>query len=198
MFQFIETVKLLDGQFHHLDYHQRRVNQTMAHFFKKTSSLDLESYLAKQQIPATGLYKCRIIYAETSLSIEFLPYTMKPIRSLKVVHDETIDYAFKFEQRSQLIQLFEKRGNSDEIIIVKRNLVTDASYANLAFYDGKEWVTPSSHLLNGTMQQILVDQQKIRSTPISLVDIATFEKVKLINSMLGFDGFEIPVSQIVY
>lgn len=198
MSRFIETIKLLDGHFYLLDYHQKRVEQTIAHFYKKTSTLDLTSYLAEKDVPAQGLYKCRIIYEEHISSVEFLPYSIKPINSLKIVHSDSIQYPFKFEQRELLTRLYEKKGECDEIIIVQKNQVTDASYANLVFYNGKEWLTPTSYLLNGTMRQNLLDQQKIRNAKISLEDIANFEKVKLINAMLGFEGAEIPVSQIVF
>ena len=61
----------------------------------------------------------------------------------------------------QMLELYIQRGQHDEIIIVKNNLITDALYAQ-----------------------------------ITLSDITNFEKVKLINSMLGFEGSENPVSLI--
>jgi 4-amino-4-deoxychorismate lyase len=75
-------------------------------------------------------------------------------------------------------------------------MITDASYANLVFFDGATWITPTSYLLNGTMRQILINQQKIKPAQITLSDITNFEKVKLINSMLGFEGPEISISKI--
>ncbi len=198
MSRFIETIKLLDGHFYLLEYHQKRVEQSIAHFSKKTSAFDLKSYLAEQDVPAQGLYKCRIIYEEHIISVEFLPYSIKPINSLKIVHSDSIQYPFKFEQRDLLTRLYNKRGDCDDIIIVKQNQVTDASYANLVFFNGKEWFTPTSYLLNGIIRQYLLDQEIIRSTEISLEDIPKFEKVRLINSMLRFEGAEIPVSQIVF
>jgi hypothetical protein len=46
------------------------------------------------------------------------------------------------------------------------------------------------------MRQILINQQKIKPAQITLSDITNFEKVKLINSMLGFEGPEISISKI--
>ena len=198
MSRFIETIKLLNGKFYLLDYHQRRMDQTRVHFFKKTNGLDLKSYLVEMNVPAKGLFKCRIVYDEHLLAVEFLPYSIKPVRSLQIVQADSIQYSFKYEQRHSLTHLFEKRGSCDEIIIVKLNQVTDATYANLVFYNGNEWLTPTSYLLNGIMRQYLLDQEIIRSTKISLKDIPKFEKVKLINSMLGFEGAEIPFSQIKF
>lgn len=196
MYRFIETIKLLDGQFAHLDYHQRRMDQTIKKFFEQENVIHLKEYLARQSFLTEGLFKCRIVYNKTILSVEFLPYTIKPVRSLKVVHADAIEYAYKFDARDKLLELYNQRGQHDEIIIVKSNRVTDASYANLVFFDGTNWITPTACLLEGTMRQILIDQRKIMAAQISLSDITNFEKVKLINSMLGFEGPEIPVSQI--
>lgn len=196
MYRFIETIKLLDGNFFNLDYHQRRMEQTMLQFFGHKGDIRLAHFLTQQSFPESGLFKCRIVYDKTILSVEFLPYTIKPLRSLKVVQNNSIQYAHKFESRDQLIMLYNQREQHDDVIIVKNNLLTDASYANLIFFDGKSWFTPSSFLLNGTMRQILIDQRKIKTAQISLSDIANFEKVKLINSMVGFEGPDIATSQI--
>jgi len=196
MYRFIETIKLLDGEFAHLDYHQQRMDRTIKKFFDQENAIYLKEYLAHQSFLTEGLFKCRIVYDKTISSVEFLPYTIKPVCSLKVVHAHSIEYAYKFEARDQLLELYNQRGLHDEIIIVENNLITDALYANLVFFDGATWITPTSYLLNGTMRQILIDQRKIKAAQISLSDITNFEKVKLINSMLGFEGPEIPVSQI--
>ncbi len=196
MYRFIETIKLLDGQFAHLDYHQHRMDQTIRKFFGQQNAIHLKEYLARQSFLRQGLFKCRIVYDKTIFSVEFLPYMIKPVRSLKVVHAKAIEYAYKFEARNQLLEMYNQRGQHDEIIIVKSNRVTDASYANLVFFDGTNWITPTACLLDGTMRQILIDQRKIIAAQISLSDITNFEKVKLINSMLGFEGTEIPISQI--
>ncbi len=196
MYRFIETIKLLDGNFYNLDYHQGRMDHTMLQFFGHKGDIRLAHFLTQQSFQESGLFKCRIVYDKTILSVEFLPYTIKPVRSLKVVHAHSIEYAYKFEARDQLLELYNQRGLQDEIIIVENNLIMDASYANLVFFDGATWITPTSYLLNGTMRQILIDQRKIKTAQISLSDITNFEKVKLINSMLGFEGPEIPTSQI--
>ncbi|NOS55162.1 MAG: chorismate-binding protein [Cyclobacteriaceae bacterium] len=169
---------------------------TIKKFFEQEGTIHLKEYLARQSFLTEGLFKCRIVYDKTISSVEFLPYTIKPVRSLKVVYAHSIEYAYKFEARDQLLELYNQRGLHDEIIIVENNLITDASYANLVFFDGATWITPTSYLLNGTMRQILIDQRRIKTAQISLSDITNFEKVKLINSMLGFKGPEIPVSQI--
>jgi 4-amino-4-deoxychorismate lyase len=194
--RFIETIKWHDGQFYNMNYHQQRMDGTIQSFFAISRSMRLIDHLANSKVPKQGLFKCRVIYDDVIRSIEFVPYLIKPVRSLKIVRADSIDYAFKFEDRGQLIKLYNQRDACDDIIIVKDKVVTDASYANLLFKRGNDWVTPSNCLLNGTMRQNLLDLQKIRSEPILVGDIRKFEKVKLINSMLGFEGQEIDASRI--
>jgi 4-amino-4-deoxychorismate lyase len=93
--------------------------------------------------------------------------------------------------------LFNQRGDSDDVIIVKNGLVTDASYANLLFWDGKNWFTPEQPLLKGTQREFLIKNELIKQSTISITDLRKFEKVKLINSMLEMQGPEIPVSNII-
>src|SRR5690606_14853325 len=85
------------------------------------------------------------------------PYEVRAVTSLKIIHDDTIDYSLKYEDRSSIDNLFAKRNNCDDILIIKNGFVTDASYSNIAFYDGSRWITPAQPLLKGTMRQHLLD-----------------------------------------
>jgi 4-amino-4-deoxychorismate lyase len=198
MLRFIETIKLLDGQFYNMSYHQQRVDKTLKEFFEPRLTISLKEVLSENEVPRKGFFKCRVVYGNQVFLVEFLPYQIKQIHSLKVIESSLIRYDFKFESREALATLYERRGGCDEVVIVKDKMVTDASYANLIFKRGNEWFTPSSYLLNGTMRQSLLDKGIIKEEAISINDIRKFEKAKLINSMLGLDGDEIPTSQIVY
>jgi 4-amino-4-deoxychorismate lyase len=196
--RFIETIKLLDGQLYNMNYHQQRVDRTV-HFFLSTKlRVDLRHHFAQFVLPQKGFFKCRVVYEGKILSLRIVPYEIKPIKSLKLVEANEIQYKHKFENRDELTSLFNKRENYDEVIIVKNNLVTDASYANLIFKKDDKWYTPTDCLLDGTMRQNLLFQKRIRSKTISVDDISKFDKVKLINSMLGMDGEEIDVSKIAF
>jgi 4-amino-4-deoxychorismate lyase len=196
--RFIETIKLLDGQLYNMSYHQERMDRTTFHFFRNSKHVNLLYHFSHFSLPQQGFFKCRVIYERKILSMRFLPYAIKTIRSLKVVEANEIQYKHKLEDREELTSLFDKRENCDEVIIVKNNMVTDASYANLVFKRDDKWFTPITCLLNGTMRQNLIDQRKIKPKTISVDDIRKFEKVKLINSMLGFEGEEVDVSKIVF
>ncbi len=195
MSRFLETIKLLDGEFYNLEYHQQRLSATCRHF--KFANFELQGFLNDQTIPHKGLFKCRVIYGADGITIEHVPYHTKSIKSLKLVESDSIDYQFKWEDRSALNQLFNQKGHADDVIIVKNGLVTDSSYANLIFWDGKSWFTPFEPLLRGTQRQCMLESEVIRPTTISITDLRKFEKVKLINSMLGMNGPEISVANII-
>lgn len=161
------------------------------------SELDLATHLKNVGHPSAGKYKCRVLYKKQIESVEFIPYEIKSIQSLKVVYDHTIEYPHKFEDRSKIQSLFEQRQYCDDVLIVKNGFVTDASYSNIIFFDGHRWITPDTPLLRGTMRQFLLDTAEIKQEPVTVQDIPSFKTFRLINAMLGFDGPEIEVSRIV-
>lgn len=198
MLRFIETIKLLNGEFYNLKYHQARIEFTFTKFFGASKAFDIKQELDKIPTPMVGLFKCRVDYEESIDKIIFQPYIIKSIQSLKLVEANEISYSFKFENRDQLKNLYELRKSADDIIIVKDGMITDSSYANLLFKRGEDWITPESPLLRGTMRQKLIDERRVREERILIDDITKYEKVKLINSMLGWDGPEAEISKIVF
>jgi 4-amino-4-deoxychorismate lyase len=195
--QFIESIKLLNGQFYNLPSHEERRRNTLLKYFGMEPQLTLSQILKLELIPFKGLYKCRIVYNKDNQYVSFVPYTFKKIQTLKVVRDDSIDYIFKFEDRARLNELYESRGSCDDIVIVKNGWITDASYANVVFKRKKEWITPNGYLLNGTMRQQLLEEGKIVEGEVREKDIPKFESVKLINSMLGFESIEVSIDKIV-
>ena len=159
--------------------------------------IDLHQYLNSLNHPGKGLYKCRIVYDHQSRVTEFLPYTFKPITSLKLVVEDSILYDHKYADRSRINQLMERRENCDDILIIKKGWVTDSSYANILFKRGDKWYTPRSCLLKGTMRESLLQSGKIIEEEIRVKDIANFEKFKMINAMLGFECVECDISNIL-
>ena len=197
MSRFIETIRLQDNHFDNLDSHQWRIDESLHEFYPSKASINLQEFLSSCPIPAEGLYKIRLVYDTEVQSVNISPYVVKKISSLRIIHDDDIAYPYKFENRVQLDKLFELRGNCDDIIIVKDNHLTDASYANLVFYRDGKWFTPATCLLNGTFRRQLIEKERIFEEEITIRDLMRYEKVKLINAMLQFDGPEIEVCQIV-
>jgi 4-amino-4-deoxychorismate lyase len=194
----IESIKLLDGTYYNLSHHEQRMNRSLKMLCGFDGHFDLEGLLSKVDRPDEGLFKCRIIYDDTSREIEFHPYQYKKIQSLRVVEHDRISYEFKYTDRKVINRLFELRKDCDDILIVKRGFITDSSYSNIVFKKNSHWVTPWSALLKGTQRQKLIDQSIIREDDIRLEDIKSFESFKLINAMFEFGGDEIDVSNIVF
>ena len=197
MSRLIESIKLLDGKFHNLFYHEQRMIRSMQDLFGIEHDINLEKLLSSLDVPEKGLYKCRVEYDDSTTDIEFVPYQPKVIKSLRLVHNNRISYAFKFADRKGIDKLYAQRGDCDDILIIKQNNVTDSSISNIVFRAGNDWLTPFHPLLKGTMRQKLIDENKIRPEKILESDIRSFTSFKLINSMMEFDGPEIEVSNIV-
>jgi 4-amino-4-deoxychorismate lyase len=194
----IESIKLLDGTFYNLSHHEQRMNRSLKSLCGVHDHVDLEIFLSKVDVPTQGLFKCRIVYDDTSREIEFQPYQYKKIQSLRVVEHDRINYEFKYTDRKLINRLYELRKDCDDILIVKRGFVTDSSYSNIVFRKNNHWVTPWSALLKGTQRQKLLEQNIIQEDDIRMEDIRTFQSFKLINAMFEFDGDEIDVSNIVF
>lgn len=194
----IETIKVVDGEFRNLFYHEQRMLKSLGRLCGYKNDFHLEGFLAACDVPTQGVFKCRIVYDDVSREIEFIPYEIRPVGSLKIVEHNTISYPFKYKDRRSIDKCFEKRGTCDDVLIVKKGKVTDTSIANIAFSRDNIWYTPWEPLLNGTMRQNLIDHNTIQAEEIAIADIKSFEKFRLINAMLEFEGPEIDVSQIVF
>ena len=178
----LETIKIEGGEIHNLSYHQDRCEQSRQTLFQSTDILDLVSIV---QPPRTGLYRCRILYAEALHSVEYLPYVPKEIHSLKIVPSE-IGYAFKYADRAALTALLDTHREVDEVIIEKEGYLTDTTIANIAFYDGKQWFTPEDPLLKGTMRARLIDEGFLQTKKLRKNDLSLYTQVALMNAMIGF------------
>jgi len=193
MCRFIESICCVDGEALNFNLHQERIDKTCQQFFSN-ASIFLEDYL--KDIPKSGKYKARFVYDNASVLLEFIPYIKKDINSLKAVQGDGLEYAFKYEDRAKLTKLFDLRENCDDIIIVKNGLCTDSYFANLAFFDGDQWLTPKKPLLNGVKRQRLIQESKLIEADIAAEAIGTFEKVSLINAMLDLDEVSVLVERI--
>ena len=193
--QFIETIKLSDARVFHLEYHQERVCNTFLRFFPNQKVLLLSDIIEKVTLPTQGKHKIRIVYGSERPSVEVLPYQIRPIATIKSVEADFLDYSYKFLDRTFLNTLKESAG-TDEVIFVKNGKITDSSYANIIFFDGRQWVTPSTYLLNGTCRQRLLKEGKIKEAPIHYTDIHQFEQIGFINAMLDIGELSLPISQL--
>ncbi len=187
-----ETIKVCNKKFFNIEYHNARVNNSRKDLFNDEKKIDLKKSIILPKEIGNGLYKCRVIYSNDIESVEYIPYTKKKIRTIKLIECNSIDYKYKFVDRKIFDELL-KQNNADEIIIVKNGYVTDTSYSNLVFYDGSEWFTPTKPLLNGTKREKLLYEKLIFEREIKIEDLIKYEKVSLINAMLDLGEVELKV-----
>lgn len=196
--QFVETIKIKEEKAQALAYHQERMVRTIRKFFPSLCNASMPS-LEKLINPTESMdfYKARVVYGEQGVeTVEYAPYSMRNINSLQVVEDDTITYDYKSTDRSHLNALLEKKGSSDDIIIVKHGLLTDTSFTNLAIYDGKQWLTPKHPLLPGTKRAALLDKAIIREADITLENLRKADRVSLFNAMIEFGEREIAIENV--
>lgn len=191
MSQLVESLKLKDGVLQQIIYHQDRIDRALGEIYPDAKKIDLADIISIPENYHTGTYKVRVLYSQSVVKIEIEPYVFKSIRSLKVVYHESIDYHLKYFDRQILQELFARREECDDIIIIKNGRVGDSFTANILFFDGKKWVTSDSPLLRGTQRQFLLDQGIISEQEIRDEDIRNFQKVGLVNALIDFE--EMPV-----
>ena len=176
---YIETIKCQDMEVFNIQYHQKRISRTIG---KNISLLD---YIYP---PNNKLLKCKIIYNnEGIIDVLFDEYHKKKIQKLKIIHDNIINYQYKYENRNCLNKLLLKKETADDIIIVQNNFITDTSIANIAILVDSQWYTPKIPLLYGTTRQRYIDTGKLKEVNISIEMIKKAEKIALLNAMIDFD-----------
>ncbi|MBP1639204.1 MAG: hypothetical protein H6Q17_787 [Bacteroidetes bacterium] len=182
----VESLKIDHGHPSHLADHEHRMNDSRKALFGIDNPIVLSNQLSDIKI-VDCILKCRIIYSDIIHSIEFHPYTPRVIHSLGLIEHNTIDYTYKYADRRMFDNLPSHAPDTD-FLIVKNGQITDTTFSNIVFYDGTQWITPSSYLLNGTQRQRLLRTGRIISQPIGVEDLPFFISAKPINAMLDFDA----------
>ncbi len=195
--KLLETIKIEDRIPRNLLYHNERMNSSRSRLFASVREIDLCNEIAVPDYAWPGIWKCRIVYAEEIESIEFTPYAIPRVTSLAIVRDDLIEYGHKALDRSAIALCYGRRGSADDVVIVKNGLVTDASFANLAFFDGSAWYTPARPLLEGTKRRSYLEKGILREADIRQADLNRFERVSLVNAMLDLDVVSVPAGAII-
>lgn len=187
--KFLETIKIQDGVVYNMPYHQKRFEEVLRYF-----SIDTIPQLFNIiNPPKNGLFRCRIVYdpmALSSMEVTYTPYEKRAIKSFKIIVDDTIEYRFKYLDRTHIDKLFEQRDECDEILIVKNGFVCDTSIANIAFYIDGMWKTPKAPLLKGTTRERLLFEKKMEEVDIKVEDLWHVQNIALMNAMIDFDTID--------
>jgi 4-amino-4-deoxychorismate lyase len=175
---FFETIKCDNGNVFYLNYHQKRIINTIG------LNINLSEYIYP---PTRKLLKCKVIYNDNGiLDVNYALYIPKDIKIFKFIFDNNIVYDKKTLQRDNINKLYNQKDIADEIIIVKNNLITDTSIANIAIFDGSNWITPKNPLLNGTTRDRLIDENKIIQKDITIKQFRKAKQIALLNAMIEF------------
>ena len=198
MYPLFESLCIQDGQLLHGQWHRLRFEKAFQNYFGKVPTFDLLESLNIPPKFCKGRVKLKILYNENSRKLDFQHYQMQDIKSLRLVHTETLDYTHKYSKREKLEALFAQREDCDDVLIVRKGSITDSSYANVVFFDGKDWWTPHLPLLKGTCRARLLDQKIIKQAPLGVDDLIKFQGLKLINALRDMDQAIIPINALVY
>lgn len=181
-----ETICAENRQLKNLPYHEARLNKTRRELWGYHDNWNLAELLQIPDVLEEGMHKCRLAYNKDIDNIKWEPYSRRTIRKIRRVYHDEIDYRYKYDNRDALNALFAQRGDADEILIIKKGLVTDSSFCNVAFSDGNRWLTPASPLLPGTQRALLLDEGIIETAEIRESDIGTFGRIRLFNAMVDW------------
>jgi 4-amino-4-deoxychorismate lyase len=185
MYQFFESIKLLDGKLHLLDLHSARLNVTRNTFFENIKDIDLEKELMIPCEKKEGLYKVKVVYAQYLENVTIDNYIVKDHYKIKFLEKPEIKYDFKFLDRG----ILEVDSNADfeDVIFLKNGELTDASYSNIALFDGNEWFTPLNCLFKGVKRKSLIARGVLSQKRIYKDDLSDYQKIAFINAMRDFE-----------
>lgn len=190
--QFIESIRIENGKAHNLELHQQRIDSTLSQFYPQ-SQFSLTTLLP-EHLPAERT-KWRIVYGETIEHISLTTYVPPRIDTLRLV-EVTFNYEYKYLDREPINQAFAHRQTADDVLIVSNGHLTDTSFCNIAFYNGSEWLTPSSPLLRGTMRESLIKKGIIQELFLSPSSLSQFSHISLFNALNPWGEIILPITSL--
>ena len=200
--ELVETMCLTDGAVVRLPFHLARMQAACQALGWRDVSADLpELWVATTaQMPEDcrqGRAMVRIVYgAEGIRSITFQSYAPRLVRSLRLVEANHVDYALKSTDRKVITECFDQRNGCDDVLMVRDNLLTDTSIANIALWHEQHnlWYTPARPLLRGTHRAFLLRTGIIfEDSALTLDRLSEFSRIRLFNAMLAWGEIELPV-----
>ena len=189
MSQFIESIRIHNGVAENLAFHQKRVNKTLGQ--KTGEGLNLNELIQELQIPENGLFEWRLEYSKDIIKQnQLIPYAERTVKRIQLVEAPDLKYALKYSDRNSFRRLL-IQSNADDIIITQNGYLTDASYSNLFFWDGQQWATPSTPLLNGTQREIILNKKLALEKQIHRNDLSNYTHFKRVNAMMVWEKSKI-------
>ena len=179
--KYFETIKCNDYEVYNLQYHKGRISRTIG------INIQLEEYIYP---PNNKLLKCKVVYDDMGIiDISYIEYFKKEISSFRIIYNNDISYSKKELDRNCIDKLKENILE-DEIIIIKNDLLTDTSIANIAIYFDNQWITPTLPLLIGTTRNRYINDNLLVTKDISVKMLKESKKIAFLNAMIDFDILE--------
>jgi 4-amino-4-deoxychorismate lyase len=207
MLRFIDTIKLADGHYELIGGHNKRINDTINHFFGFNPAIDLNYSLPEPGKYKPGIYKCRLTYSDRIENIEITPYIKRTIKGLKIIdlgskvflsEHKTFNYEFKYQDRTLINSFLTGINALSDVLFIKNGLLTDTSFSNIILFDGEKWITPDTYLLNGVKRRHLLENGEIIEKKVSTYDLSSFQKISLINAMLEPEDITVDICDVVF
>ena len=183
MIELFETIRIEDGVAYHLEYHNYRLNKSRHELFGSTDTIDIAQILV--DIPTSGIYRAKLIYNVSILSINYYSYTPRVTKSISIVSTD-INYSYKYLDRATIDEIRIRYPESDEILLSQDGLLTDSTIANIALSKDGRWYTPTKPLLEGTTRARLIDSGYLTTRDIEVSTIECYDGLALMNAMIGF------------
>jgi len=189
MYLLFETIRFKNGVAENLTFHQQRLDYTIKQLGANVSIIlsdHINKHADKPRID-NKIYKCRLQYdLNGKVNIHFELYTFRNFQTFSFQDIGTNAYPFKYTDRTWLKEIV-ANASTDEVILTQNGYIKDASYANLVFFDGTKWITPSQPMLMGTRRAALLKAGIIFEASIKINDLNNFLEFKLINAMMHWE-----------
>lgn len=193
---FSEVIRVQDGVLCHPELHAARMDRTARRFWNGVAGDRLAELVVPDDL-RTGRVKCRIVYGAERFEVTCAPYVSRTVRTLALAGADTLEYDYKYLDRSALSRLHDSVA-ADEVLIVRRGLLTDTSYTNIVLEDAAGALfTPAEPLLCGTMRERLLREGRIAERTIRADQLADYRRIHLINAMLDLGEVTVPVEAVV-
>lgn len=194
--EYVETIRISKGRVRHIRYHQDRFDATRREVYgSSVPRIKLRSYI--QPPSKLSTIKCRILYAEEILDVQYYAYEINPITSLRAVEVGNLSYRHKAVDRAVLDSVMSSKGRADDVLMIKHGLITDTHYGNVALEIDGKWYTPKEPLLAGTMRAFLLDRQQVLKAELTISDIGRCSTIRVFNAMIPFGSIELSPSQVL-
>jgi len=200
MSPLVESLRAEDGRFDDLTPHRERMIRARRAIFGLETVPDLDGALEEvRDRLGDGVWKVRVIYDPEIRTVEAAPYEPRPYRSAALVDGGSIAYPHKWTDRSALDALQEtaRAAGADAALIVVDGRITDFTWANSAFFDGRRWFTPALPLLAGTRRDRLLAAGRMETADIRPADLGAYVSACPINAMMDLGEVEIPIDRII-